>query len=866
MTLAPRTRLGPYEIVGALAAGGMGEVYRARDTRLDRTVAIKVLHADLARDPALRQRFEREARAISSLAHPGICALYDVGQHDGLDFLVLELVEGETLAERLQRGALPLPEALRITIALCEALDAAHRSGLVHRDFKPANVMLTGRGIKLLDFGLAKRSGITSGASGPLDSALTEEGTLLGTLQYMSPEQLHGREADARSDLFALGATLYEMLTGQRAFSGASRASLIAAIVGSEPRALSELQPLTPPALDRALRRCLAKDPDERWQNARDLMHELQWIASGPEPVLAAGRAPAGRGGWIAAGLLGALLLAGGGAWWTTRGATPASLRRLAIALPASHSVVFIDNFVLSPDGRTLACVGYEIGQPSRLLLRALDDEMPHPLAGTEGGDQPFWSPDGHSIGFFADGHLDRVPAAGGPVQVLCRATAPCGGAWTTGGIIIFGGLDEGTPISRVAETGGEPVAVTRRLPSEEAHRWPSFLPDGRHFVYLADAAKTADHHLKIGSLDSPESTDLMQAISNARYVAPGWLLYVRSGSLLAQRFDAGALRLSGEPVPVAQHLSQDLENHHFEFCASGEALVYRSVDERVRLAWMDSKQQLSWITPEAGRFGGVRLSPDGRQVAYSDIDADGRPGDLWTLDLQRGVRTRITSDPAVDATPVWSPSGDSLAFASYRSGGGDIYVAPVSGSGEARLLLGSPLAKYPGCWSPDGRELLYGVDSPATSGDIWAVDPAHPQDAHAVITGPSAEFDPSGSPDGRWLAWTSDETGRNEIYVQLRLGGRRWRVSADGGWNARWMPDSSALLFQSPGSILMSAATRAGDAPEVGAPQVLFDLHGGSLCDVGADGRFLVQMPLEDGINTPLSVVLGWTSLLPSR
>jgi len=458
------------------------------------------------------------------------------------------------------------------------------------------------------------------------------------------------------------------------------------------------------------------------------------------------------------------------------------------------------------------------------------------------------------------------VDAAGGPVLVLCNAEAPCGGTWSADGSILFGGATDLAPLSRVPETGGQPVAVTRLLPTEEGHRWPSFLPDGRHFVFLGDAPKAEDHWLCLGSLDSPESKALIHGVSSVQYAAPGWLLFVRSGDLMAQRLDVGAARLTGEPVRLAQHLAQDGNNHRFEFSAGGGVLSYRSVDDRVRLAWMDGATEPSFLPVEPTRYDGVALSKDGRQIVYTDLDADSRANDVWALDLQRGVRTRISSDPAAEFSAIWSPTGDRIAFCSLRSGGGDLFIASATSPDDTRVVIADEHMKTPECWSPDGRELLYSVDTPANKADVWAVDPDHPQDAHAVLAGPAGEFEARYSPDGRWLAWTSDESGSQQVYVRLEGTGRRWQVSSAGGGVPRWMPDGKTLVWQGIGSIVMAASIDGGPNPSVGAPHLLFSIPGGNLHDVAPDGRFLVDVPVDDVDAAPLTVVLDWTALLPAR
>ena len=559
MTLTAGTRLGPYELVAPVGAGGMGEVYRARDTRLERTVAVKVLPPHLSSSPESRQRFEREAKTISQLSHPHICALYDVGREGETEYLVMEYLEGETLSERLLKGPLPFEQVLRYGIEIADALDKAHRQGIVHRDLKPGNVMLTKSGVKLLDFGLAKAiapAGRSSGASltalpTQAGSNLTQEGTILGTFQYMAPEQLEGKEADARTDIFAFGAVLYEMATGKKAFSGKSQASLISSIMGSEPPPVSAVSPMTPPAFDRVVRTCLAKDPDDRWQTAHDVMLELKWVAEGgsaaglPAPVVAK-RKNRERLGMAATGVL--LLALGLLAGRTFRApARDARALRLSLSPPANAPFESFRSVTVSPDGQRIAFVGEAPDGKGSLWVRALDAVQPRLLPGTEGAFYPFWSPDSRFLGFFADGKLKRIDASGGPPQILTKALFGFGGTWNRDGTILFA-PNVLESLYKVPASGGTPVAVTRLAPREEAHRWPCFLPDGRHFVFLADARRTEDHYLKIGSLDSPETREIANAVSSVAFAEPGYLLFVRAGSLLAQSSTRSVSGSTGSP------------------------------------------------------------------------------------------------------------------------------------------------------------------------------------------------------------------------------------------------------------------------------------------------------------------------------
>src|SRR5882672_7715851 len=546
MAILPGRRLGPYEILSSVGAGGMGEVYRARDTRLDRIVAIKVLPTHLADRSELRDRFEREARTIASLNHPHICTLHDIGQQDGIDYLVMEYLEGETLAQRLQKGPLPLEQVLQYAIEIADALDKAHRKGVTHRDLKPGNIMVTKTGAKLLDFGLAKLRQDVAPAT-PLsqlptaNDAITAQGTILGTLQYMAPEQLEGKEVDARTDIFAFGAVVYEMATGKRAFEGNSQASVIGAILRDDPPAVSSLRPMTPPALDRVVKRCLTKDPDDRWQSANDLANEVKWIAEGGAQAGEAGRGPAGsrrweRANWLLTATFLLLALAGGATWWQASNRRPPPMYfHTSVPFPAN-------DLALSPDGRMLAMVAYSAPANNYMLWTyEVGGQRPSSLDATQGATYPFWSPDGKFIGFFADGKLKKVEVSGGKVQVLCDAPNGRGGAWNRDGVIVFtpdgvGGL------SRVSSLGGSPVEMTKPDTSrfEWSHRWPVFLPDGKHFLYLAAnfSGHLENNAIFLGSLDSQERRLLVSTSANAAYSEPGYLVYLRDRTLVAQPFD----------------------------------------------------------------------------------------------------------------------------------------------------------------------------------------------------------------------------------------------------------------------------------------------------------------------------------------
>ncbi len=876
MRLSAGSLIGRYEILSPLGAGGMGEVYRARDTRLDRTVAIKVLPPHLAGDEQWRRRFEREARAVSSLSHPHICSLYDVGRQDEVDFIVMEHLEGETLAARLARGPLPLDKLLRAGAEIADALDRAHRRGVVHRDLKPANVMLTKAGTKLLDFGLARLRAEAGSTPAPgagdltalttraRQEPLTHDGAIPGTLPYMAPEQLEGSDADARTDLFAFGAVLYEMATGRRAFEGTSRASLIAAILEREPTPVSALQSAAPAALERLIGRCLAKDPEDRWQTARDVVLELRSIAEeGRRPDSAP--LPTGRGkllerlGWLA----GTGFLALGLAWlaFGPPGRRQAETRALRLSLlpPAPGST--ISDLAVSPDGRNLALVLRAAGGTS-LWVRPLDSLSGRPLPGTEGALDPFWSPDGRFVGFFAGGKLLKVAAEGGPPQVLCAAPFGHGGSWSSDGTIVFGQLTGG--LRRVSPAGGEPEPVPTALPDSRqgTQMLPHFVPGGRRFLFLQWTAEEGSA-IMAGSLDSSLSTRLLAIRSEAAYSPPGYLLYVRGGTLVAQPFDAERSLLSGEAVQVAERVADaDFGNFVFSVSPTG-ALAYASESPTSRLVWYDRTGRELGQVGEPGDYLHVDLSPDGARLAVERGDPLGPEHDVWIVDPARGVSSRLTFDPGFDAYPIWSPDGTQVVFASVRDGAFGLYRKPWSGLGREERLLAAPDEAWPTSFSPDGRLLVFespwGEPAPP---DLWLLPQGGGREPARFEKNATWENKGMVSPDGRWIAYNSDQG----LYVQsFPTPGAKWQISARGG-SARWRRDGKELFFVSDSGELMAIEVRADTAFHPGAPRRLFQLPSPRVYKnrefyaVTADGgRFLVNRREE--ASSPVTVVVNWTA-----
>jgi Tol biopolymer transport system component len=886
MTLAQGTRLGPYEILASVGAGGMGEVYKARDTRLDRTVAVKVLPSHLSDNPEVRQRFDREARTISSLSHPHICALHDVGHQDGIDYLVMEFLEGETLTDRLSRGALPAEQVLRYGIEIADALDKAHRQGIVHRDLKPGNIMLTKSGVKLVDFGLAKLAAVSPAVSSvsilPTQAGLnlTQEGTILGTFQYMAPEQLEGKEADARSDIFAFGTVLYEMATGQKAFSGKSQASLIASILSAEPPPISTVSPMTPPALDRLVKTCLAKDPDDRWQTAHDVMLQLKWIAQGgsqagvPAPLVAR-RKSRERLAWGVAAALAAATIALAAVHFARPRAAPRPVRT-SILPPEKTTFLFVGEgagpVAISPDGLSVVFAAGGSGGKSQLWVRPLESSVVRALPGTEEALYPFWSPDSRNIGFFAGGKLKKIEASGGPALTICEAPDARGGTWNAEGVILFEPHFR-LPLFRVAATGGKVAPVTKFDESrrETTHRFPWFLPDGKHFLYLAGShsvgAESELQSIFMGSLDGRPGKLLVNARSKPVYAA-GHLLFVRQRTLMAQPFDWKRGSLSADAFPIAENVQEDPGFFTAVFSVSQNGvLAFQETGGNVnqyQLTILDRSGKPVETVGAPGNLWAPRFSHDNRRL----VGGIGDPGDIWVWDLARRVATRLTFDPTDEGDPVWSPDDARIFFMSQRSGGGDLYQKAAAGTWADELLYSSKNFKLPTGISPDGRWVLLNELSPKTKWDIEVFSLSD----RKLVPFLQSEFDEvlgAFSPDGQWVAYASNESGRFEIYVRPFPGpGGKWQVSTSGGSSPVWRRDGKELFYLGLEHKLMSVAVKTGQVFETEAPKPLFDMRVRSdpdrLFDVSSDGqRFVVVAPVGDETAPPITLVQNWTALL---
>jgi eukaryotic-like serine/threonine-protein kinase len=881
----------------------MGEVYRARDTRLGRTVAVKILPPQFSADPVRKQRFQREAKTISGLNHPHICVLYDVGQQDGIDYLVMECVEGETLAERLHKGPLPLEQVLRYGGQIAGALDRAHRSGVVHRDLKPGNIMLTATGVKLLDFGISKPTAplatATTLTAATQQLPVTEQGIVVGTFQYMSPEQIEAKELDGRSDIFSLGAMLYEMLTGQRAFEGKSQLSVTSAILEKEPAPLSSIKPTTPPVLDHAIRRCLAKDAEERWQTARDLALELKWIAepgtwAGIQPSAEKGKKGWPRMAWSTALLVTAALAVNAFLYWEKR-PTVAAPVRFEIALPPNS----ID-FTISPNGQELAIIAPGPEGRYAVWVRALDSLETRVLRGTENmnGTPVFWSPDSRFIAFQAGAALKEIDISGGPPRAICDISSTVlGGDWNRDDTIIVGTTGNG--ILQVPAGGGVPTYITTTGGRNEIHAFPTFLPDGRHFIYLRAPQDAGVYGGSLGIQPEQQSSQRILATTLMAVYAPsedggGRLLFMSQGSLLAQSFDDRRMELLGDPVPVAERVGTFLLSANFSASASG-VLAYRAGETATPvsgLAWYDRQGKELGEAGESGTFtyADLALSPNGTQVAATRIDpkAPGASERIWLLDLARGVSVPFTFDLAPDGSPVWSPDGNRVVYFASRAGGVGIYEKAANGAGKEQTLLGTTgNTKFPNDWSRDGRWLLYTERDAKTNGGLWVLPlKGDGSSAGAPMAIANTEFNEGEgqfSPHMRWIAYASDESGRQEIYVQPFPappgGGGETPISRDGGSQPRWRRDGKELFYLSPDGKVMAVEVTEGAVFKAGVPRPLFQARMSSLTskaipdvfqdvfqwDVSADGeRFLIDTPKTS--SEPLTVILNWTTDLKKQ
>jgi len=878
MTLAAGTKFGPYQILAPIGAGGMGEVYRATDTRLDRLVAIKVLPQHLSQNPSLRERFEREARAISAISHPHICTLFDIGRENGTDYMVMELLEGQTLADHLARGPLTIDQTLRFATEIADALDKAHRQGVIHRDLKPGNIMITRSGAKLLDFGLARfadpsgeRRAMSGETDGPtVQKPLTQEGTILGTFQYMAPEQLEGTEADARTDIFALGAVVYEMVTGRRAFEGKNKTSLIAAIVSGEPPAISSLQPLTPTGLERVVKTCLAKDPEDRWQTAHDVTLELKWITQEhSQPSARAERSTRRRLQrrlpWIVAALAAAVAIALGIQSLRQLDTPPRQVRFQFGFLPGANVV----HSVVAPDGERIASFVRQAGGESVIAIRSLAGldvrEIPGFLAPRT---DLFWSPDGRVLGFTVNRKLMKMDLSGGPPQEICPSDYGVGAAWTEGNIIVFA-RRFGEGLFRVSADGGTPELLTRLdlKARESLHGWPKAVPGSDLVLFLrrtVASERNQIHAIPTGGGTATKVIDADALIGATRR----HLFYIRDGTLFRQRFDLRDRKVHGKPERIVDQV------YYSEIWAAGKASVdatgsvvtyERHVPRRIALRWFDRTGKPAGDLSIQEDVDTARLSPDGRLLVTDRFDPRHGANDVWVYDLARQIESRLTNSPAGDENPRWSPDGRSIVFESDLNGLYEPHIVPANGSAEPRLLLhhlGGDT--YIHDWSRDGTTFLLEVSDPKTSNDLWTAPAAEPSRATRFLATAAREESPKFSPDGKSIAYVSNASGRNEVYLQsFPRSDARQQISTSGGELPEWSPNGTAVFYVAQDKLMIVDMARRGREIDPGIPRLLFQLpenRRSNFFTPGSDGqRFLVPVYADGQPATEIQVIFTW-------
>jgi serine/threonine protein kinase/Tol biopolymer transport system component len=874
-SVEPGALLGPYQILSRAGKGGMGEVYKARDLRLNRVVAIKVLQYDFGIGLEHRSRLERESRAIASLNHPHICALFDIGEQNGFQYLVMEFLEGETLADRLKRGALPVPEALKIAINILEALKHAHQHGVIHRDLKPANVMLTKNGVKLLDFGLAKMLDRDSRPTGDLSASAPA--AIAGTLQYMAPEQLEGKQPDERADIYAFGVVLYEMLSGQPAFEGDTQAALISAIMTKQPAPLHLGEPSLRGALEHVLEGCIAKHVEARWQTAADVLLELNWLSGGGmHPATSASKAERNDRTVLlltAAGVavlvtLSFLAIRHSRSKFSKAQDHPV---RLEIPLPEEVAMGWLDSVAMSPDGRKLVFAGPNTDGRHLLWMRDLDSLEPHPLTDVE-GESPFWAPDSRSIGFFSGtGKLQKVDVAGGTPVTLCDAAGANMGSFNGRGSVLFAsGVRVGGEVRSVPETGGQTKVVLRpdKSKGERSFSCPSFLPDGRHFLYFSRNIDRSKTGIYVSTLDSGKPTFVMRLSSCAMYAPPGYLLFIRDDALIAQPFDLGTLHLHGDSFTLAQQFgSWDAQNRRLFSVSQNGVLAYRGNDApQTQLIWYNRDGKRLETAGENGRYLQIALSPDGTKVTLEKLDTTSNTSHLWLLDLRTGVSSRLTSDPGTDTDVIWSPDSRAILFGSDRIGQMDLFRREI-GTTQDKLLYADEERKVPESWTTTGY-IVYMTDLR----DMHLLQ-AHENRKPVPLLQTSFQRDePHVSPDGRWVAYGSVESGRWDIYVasfpdfQNKL-----QISNGGGAQPLWRGDGKELYYLTLDGKMLAIELLTGATLKTGRPKFLFETrlsHPKPVMDqygVSPDGkRFLVAEPLER-VAKPITMVLNWPSAISS-
>jgi serine/threonine protein kinase len=892
------TQLGPYEILAPLGAGGMGEVYRARDTRLDRIVAIKVLPSHLSSNPDFRQRFEREARTVSALNHENICTLHDIGHQNGIHYLVMEFIDGETLGSRLKKGPLSTTEVLRYSIQIADALDRAHKKGVIHRDLKPGNIMLTKSGVKLLDFGLAKITSAKPVAEVSQlvthQQELTGQGMILGTLQYMAPEQLEGKETDARTDIFAFGTVVYEMATGKKAFEGTSQASLIAAILKEQPKPFSQIQPLAPPSLERLVKTCLEKDPEDRWQSIHDVSSELRWISeSSAQSVTTPARktevTKSSRTAWIVASIL--ALLLGGYLVWTNFHKQNVRSSEVRFMIPPDvgtkvSGTIFqgIPEFSILHDGTKLAYVVTDSTGKTQLWLRSITSLTAQPIQGTEEAVGSFFAPDDQQIAFVSDGALKKTTLSGGTPQIICKIRGGfLGGVWLSDGTIFFG--SESSGLSRVSSNGGDPEPVTtlNKERGEITHSYPTFLPDGKRYLFTVDSTKLEFSGVYLGSLGSDKIVRIVSSDYKANYLDPGYLLFLRGTTLYAQRLELDPPKLTGDLITIADQLSVSSAANNAPFTASfNGTILYRGGGSwaKTQLGWFDRNGKLIQKIGGVGSDISVRLSPDSKQAAVASTTgptfksgAGEESVNIWVIDLTRDVRTRITFDPVTsDENPIWSPDGRLLAFASHRNTDrASIYQRPSSGEGQDRAVISDVTANpHPESWSPDGKNLLVHYNGKRMDiGRVWLQD-SEPK-VIPYVTSLADDVQAEFSPNGRWVAFTSVESGQNEVYVRpFPQGDGKWQISSNGGSEPKWRGDGKELFYLTPDGTMMAVPVTSEPTFSAALPITLFKT--GTLpIDIGAWGaageydvskdgkKFIINTIVTQPTPANLYVIVNW-------
>jgi serine/threonine protein kinase/Tol biopolymer transport system component len=887
-------KLGAYKIVSMLGAGGMGEVYQARDTKLGRDVAIKVLPAEFVHDAERLARFQREARMLAALNHPNIATIYGLEQSEGVHYLVMELVPGHTLAERVRAGALKMEEALRVAAQIAEALEAAHEKGVIHRDLKPANVKVTPEGrVKVLDFGLAKAFAGDGGldlSNAPMLSAMgTEEGRILGTPAYMSPEQARGKPVDKRTDIWAFGCVLYEMLTGKEAFRGETLSDTIAAVLEREP-AWEVLPPETPVKIRDLLRRCMQKDSQRRLRDIGDARIEIEEALVEPTAPAKSTRARwRGPLVWGGTSLLLVAAIASLATWNLRRLPLPQPVSRLTITLPPGRQLAGLENgpdVALSPDGTHLAYVVRQ-GDTTQIYLRAIDSLEARPISGTEGATEPFFSPDGQWLGFFAGGKLKKISVSGGAALTLCDVSNSAGGSWGSRGTIIFGNF-AGGPLQQVSDAGGTPQPLTRLEKGETSHGFPDLLPSGKAVLFSASSSASlwTDAQVAVQRIGTGERRNLVQGGMYPQYAPTGHLVYAQEGNLMAVPFDSQRLTTTGSAVPVVENVLQStsLGDAEYSFSATGSLVYVPGVQSApLRLVWVNRNGAEQPVPAPARPYRLPRLSPDGRRLA---VDIAEQGSQVWLYDFPRETLTRFTFEGNANNGAVWTPDGKRIAFISNKEGPRNIFWQLADGSGGLERLTTSEYLHIPGSWSPNGQLLAFAESNPTTGFDIWVLrmgdssqgsgqvpsaGSGQGRKAQVFLRTPFNEQAPQFSPDGRWLAYVSNESGRSEIYVQPYPGpGGKWQLSTEGGKEPLWNRNGRELFYRS-GNKMMAVEITTQPSFSAGTPKVLFEGPYQLLAlsspnyDVAPDGqRFLMLKPIEQAAQ--INVVLNWFEELKRR